>query len=122
MFVINFAAYSIPMKIFFPEDHLKKVVIIGGGFGGIELAKKLDPEKFRVILVDRHNYHTFQPLLYQVATGGLEPDSVAYPISKNFYCISQPEITIFPVMKNFPDRVGDGIRTSAATKCITNAV
>ena len=73
------------MKIFFPENNLKKVVIAGGGFGGIELAKKLDERKFSVILVDKHNYHTFQPLLYQVAAGGLEPDSVAFPIRKIFH-------------------------------------
>jgi NADH dehydrogenase len=70
------------MKIFFGETNLKKVVIVGGGFGGLELAKKLNNKKFTVILLDCHNYHTFQPLLYQVATGGLDPDSVAYPVRK----------------------------------------
>jgi len=72
------------MKIPFPENNLKKVVVVGGGFGGIEFVKKLDTQKFSVIIIDEHNYHTFQPLLYQVATGGLEPDSVAYPIRKIF--------------------------------------
>ncbi len=72
------------MQIAFPETNLKKIVIIGGGFGGIELAKKIDAAKFQLVVVDAHNYHTFQPLLYQVATGGLEPDSVAYPIRKIF--------------------------------------
>jgi len=60
------------------------VVIIGGGFGGLQLAKKLKNKPFQVVLIDRHNYHTFQPLLYQVATAGLEPDSIAYPIRKVF--------------------------------------
>ncbi|OYX25038.1 MAG: FAD-dependent oxidoreductase [Flavobacteriales bacterium 32-35-8] len=68
-----------------------RIVIIGGGFAGISLAKKLSKQEVQVVLLDKHNYHTFQPLLYQVSTGGLEPDSIAYPIRKilkdfpNFY-------------------------------------
>ncbi|WP_343486752.1 NAD(P)/FAD-dependent oxidoreductase [Allomuricauda sp. d1] len=74
-----------------PQSSFPRVVIIGGGFGGISLAKKLSKKELQVVLLDRHNYHTFQPLLYQVSTGGLEPDSIAYPIRKvlqgypNFY-------------------------------------
>jgi len=60
------------------------VVVIGGGFAGLELAKGLRNESVDVTVVDRHNYHTFQPLLYQVATGGLEADSIAYPLRKVF--------------------------------------
>lgn len=59
-----------------------RIVIIGGGFAGISLAKKLSKQEVQVVLLDKHNYHTFQPLLYQVSTGGLEPDSIAYPIRK----------------------------------------
>ena len=62
----------------------KKVAIIGGGFAGIQVAKGLKNKGFQVVMLDRHNYHTFQPLLYQVATGGLEPDSIAFPIRKLF--------------------------------------
>lgn len=65
-----------------PKTDQKRIVIIGGGFGGISLAKKLRKLNAQVVLVDRHNYHTFQPLLYQVSTSGLEPDSIAYPIRK----------------------------------------
>ncbi len=62
---------------------MKKVIIIGAGFAGINLVKKLQKDKeFEIILVDKHNYHTFQPLLYQVATGGLEPSNIAYPIRR----------------------------------------
>jgi NADH:ubiquinone reductase (H+-translocating) len=74
-----------------PSSSLKRIVIIGSGFAGISLAKKLRNKNYQVVLLDKHNYHTFQPLLYQVATGGLEPDSIAYPIRKviknykNFY-------------------------------------
>ncbi len=65
-----------------PQSSFKRVIIIGGGFGGIALAKKLCKKEFQVVLMDKNNYHTFQPLLYQVSTGGLEPDSIAYPIRK----------------------------------------
>lgn len=65
-----------------PQTSFPRVVIIGGGFAGIALAKKLSKQEVQVVLLDRHNYHTFQPLLYQVSTGGLEPDSIAYPIRK----------------------------------------
>ncbi len=67
-----------------PVSTFPKIVIIGGGFGGMTLAKELKNKNFEVILIDRNNYHTFQPLLYQVATGGLEADSIAYPLRKIF--------------------------------------
>ncbi|WP_194850090.1 NAD(P)/FAD-dependent oxidoreductase [Nonlabens antarcticus] len=63
-----------------PASQNPRVVIIGGGFGGVSLSRKLTEHKFQVVLIDRHNYHTFQPLLYQVATSGLEPDSIAFPL------------------------------------------
>ncbi len=63
---------------------LPKVIIIGGGFGGIEVAKKLKNQPVEVLLLDKHNHHTFQPLLYQVATGSLEAPSVAFPLRKMF--------------------------------------
>jgi NADH dehydrogenase len=66
------------------DSNQKRVVIIGGGFGGIELAKRLSGKNIQVVILDKHNYHTFQPLLYQVATAGLEPDSIAYPLRKLF--------------------------------------
>ena len=67
-----------------PETSRPRLVIIGGGFGGLQLAKSLRGKGFQIVLIDKHNYHTFQPLLYQVATAGLEPDSIAYPIRKVF--------------------------------------
>jgi len=63
-----------------PDTGKPRVVIIGGGFGGINAAKKLRNKGFQVVLFDKHNYHTFQPLLYQVATAGLQPDSIAGPL------------------------------------------
>ena len=74
-----------------PRTSFPRIVIIGGGFAGVALAKKLSKQEVQVVLLDKNNYHTFQPLLYQVSTGGLEPDSIAYPIRKilkdfpNFY-------------------------------------
>lgn len=65
-----------------PQCSFPRLVIIGGGFAGISLAKKLKNKNLQVVLLDKHNYHNFQPLMYQVATGGLEPDSIAYPIRK----------------------------------------
>ncbi|AYN66426.1 NAD(P)/FAD-dependent oxidoreductase [Euzebyella marina] len=65
-----------------PQTDKKRLVIIGGGFAGISLAKKLKDLNVQLVMIDKHNYHTFQPLLYQVSTSGLEPDSIAYPIRK----------------------------------------
>lgn len=62
----------------------KRLVIIGGGFAGLELAKKIDKKLYQVVLIDKNNYYQFQPLFYQVATGGLEPSSISYPHRKNF--------------------------------------
>ena len=78
------------------QTQFPKVIIIGGGFGGIQLAKKLKNKEMEILMLDRHNYHTFQPLLYQVATGGLEPDSIAFPLRK-----------VFKHQKNFNFRVAD---------------
>ncbi|HQV77264.1 MAG TPA: NAD(P)/FAD-dependent oxidoreductase [Chitinophagales bacterium] len=70
------------MDLKIPSTGQKRVVIIGGGFGGIEVAKHLSEKDVQIVLLDKHNYHCFQPLLYQVATGGLEPGSIAYPLRK----------------------------------------
>ena len=67
-----------------PDTDLPRVVIIGAGFAGLHLAKTIKQGNYQVVLIDKNNYHTFQPLMYQVATSGLEPDSIAYPIRKVF--------------------------------------
>src|ERR1700712_2511277 len=61
-----------------------RVVIIGGGFGGLQLAKKLKKAPVEILMLDKHNYHTFQPLLYQVAMGAIAADSIAFPIRRIF--------------------------------------
>ncbi len=58
------------------------IVIIGAGFGGLELAKRLDKKKWNVVLVDRNNYHSFPPLFYQVATSGLDSASISFPLRR----------------------------------------
>ena len=63
-----------------PTESLPKVVIVGGGFGGLYAAKELAEKNVRVTLLDRTNHHLFQPLLYQVATAGLSPADIAQPI------------------------------------------
>ena len=65
-----------------PETSQPRIVIIGGGFGGMNLIKKLKKTDYQVVLLDKRNFHTFQPLLYQVSTSGLEPESIAYPLRK----------------------------------------
>lgn len=72
------------MKFDIPELDIPRVVIIGGGFAGIEFAKSLKGANVQVVMIDKNNYHTFQPLLYQVATSALEADSIAYPLRKIF--------------------------------------
>ncbi len=57
-----------------------RVVVVGGGFGGLAAARVLAGDDLDVTLVDRNNYHLFQPLLYQVATGGLSPANIASPL------------------------------------------
>jgi NADH dehydrogenase len=61
-------------------DTKKKIIIVGGGFAGIHLARKLDDRLFDILLVDKINHHQFQPLFYQVATSQLEPSSISFPL------------------------------------------
>ena len=65
-----------------------RIIIIGAGFAGMEALKKLGRVKAEIVLIDRHNYHTFIPLLYQVATGFIAPQAVTYPIRKRLRSIS----------------------------------
>lgn len=65
-----------------PQIDLPRVVVIGAGFAGLQVARKIDTEHYQLVIIDKHNFHTFQPLLYQVASSSIEPDSIAYPIRK----------------------------------------
>ncbi len=72
------------MKINIPESDQERIVIVGGGFGGLTLARALKKQNYQVVLIDKHNYHQFQPLFYQVAMSGLEPSSIVFPFRKAF--------------------------------------
>ena len=63
---------------------MKKIVILGGGFAGLQLARKLNRKEFDITLIDQFNFHQFQPLFYQVATARLEPSSISFPLRKIF--------------------------------------
>jgi len=69
-------------KVFIPKSKYKRIVIVGVGFAGLYLAKALKNKPFQVVLIDRNNFHQFQPLLYQVATSSLAPDAIVFPIRK----------------------------------------
>lgn len=78
------AKSSMKKLVDIPGTNKPRIVIIGGGFAGISLAQALEDKEVQVVMLDKNNYHTFIPLLYQVATAGLEPDSIAYPLRKIF--------------------------------------
>ncbi|MGR3809953.1 NAD(P)/FAD-dependent oxidoreductase [Jiulongibacter sp. NS-SX5] len=80
-----------------PETGQKRIVIIGAGFGGLALAQKLCKYDVQVVLVDKNNYHQFQPLFYQVAMAGLEPSSIAFPLRKIFQHQKNIHVRITPV-------------------------
>ncbi len=67
-----------------PKPDYQRIVIVGGGFAGLKLSRKLLNTGYQIILIDKNNYHQFQPLLYQVATAGLEPSAIAFPFRKIF--------------------------------------
>lgn len=87
-----------------PETSIPRIVIIGGGFAGLAVAKGLEKKDVQVVLIDKHNYHTFQPLLYQVATGGLEPDSIAFPLRKIFNNLEDYYFRLATVHEIHPDK------------------
>lgn len=94
-----------------PHRDLPRIVIIGCGFAGLKLAKTIDTSQYQVVLFDKNNYHTFQPLMYQVASAGLEPDSIVYPIRK-----------VFNKKKNFHFRMADVHRIDADKKLVHTSV
>lgn len=73
------------MSAHLPSSEHPRIVIIGAGFAGLRLAKKLANKPFQVVLIDRNNFHQFQPLFYQVATAGLAPSAISFPIRKVFH-------------------------------------
>lgn len=86
------------------QGSLKRVIIIGGGFGGLKVARQLNSNKFQIILLDRNNYHLFQPLLYQVATSGIEPSAISFPFRRIFKHRRNFHIRICSAEKVIPDK------------------
>jgi len=98
------------------EDHKPRVVIIGAGFGGLFAARTLNGKPVDVLLIDRNNYHTFTPLLYQVATSALDPSEIAHPIrgifrdSENIRCL-MGEVTDIDTDQKTVTVEADGLAT-----------
>ncbi len=88
-----------------------RVIIIGGGFAGLEIAKALNGFKGETVLFDRYNHHTFQPLLYQVASSGLESSSIVFPFRKRF-----------AKQNDFYFRLGDVISIHPNDNCIETSI
>lgn len=87
-----------------PDTNRKRVVIVGAGFGGLQVAKKLcDRDEFQLVLVDRQNFHQFQPLYYQVATAGLEASSICFPLRKVFASDKDTHIRVTDALAIHPD-------------------
>ncbi len=91
------------MPINIPETDKERIVIVGAGFGGFMLARKLLKSKFQIVLIDRNNYHQFQPLFYQVAMAGLEPSSIAFPLRKAFQRSKQVHLRVAEMEKIDPE-------------------
>lgn len=82
-----------------------KVVIVGAGFGGLRLARKLNNKPgFEVVLVDRFNYHQFQPLFYQVATAGLDASNISFPLRKVFQKSKNVRVRLATLQQVVPDQ------------------
>jgi NADH:ubiquinone reductase (H+-translocating) len=84
-------------------DHTHEVVVVGAGFGGLQAVKSLADAPVRVTLIDRRNHHLFQPLLYQVATAGLNPSDIAYPIRAALRDQDNVEVLLGTVERIDPD-------------------
>lgn len=89
----------------------KRIVIVGAGFAGLRLARSLNNTPYDVYLIDRHNYHEFQPLMYQVATARLEPSSISFPLRK-----------IFQHSKNVSIRIAEVTRVDTVAKTVETSI
>jgi len=81
------------------NNNKQRIVILGAGFAGLKLARALNGTKYEVYLIDKHNYHQFQPLMYQVATARLEPSSISFPLRKVFQHSQNVNIRITEVSR-----------------------
>ena len=100
------------MSLNIEKSNRKRVIIVGGGFGGLQLAKRLKKSGLQVVLMDKNNYHQFPPLIYQVASAGMEPSSISFPFRKifqrtrNFYFRMAEVRAVFPEKKIIQTSIG----------------
>lgn len=99
------------MQLNIPDTNQKRILIAGGGFAGLKLASRLAGGEFQVVLIDKNNFHQFQPLFYQVATAGLEPSAISFPLRK-----------IFQKSKNVFIRVAEITRINPQNKEVTTTL
>ena len=92
------------MSINIKRNGKKRVIIVGGGFGGLRLANALRGADLQVLLIDRNNYHQFPPLIYQVASAGIEPSAISFPFRKIFRKHSDFYFRMAEVRAVFPDK------------------
>jgi NADH dehydrogenase len=91
------------MPLNIPDTNQKRILIAGGGFAGLKLATKLADSNFQVVLIDKNNFHQFQPLFYQVATAGLEPSAISFPLRKIFHRSKNVIIRVAEIKGMRPD-------------------
>ena len=96
------------MRVDIRRGEAKRVVIVGGGIGGLKLARTLGRSGLQVVLIDKNNYNQFPPLIYQVASAGLEPSNVAFPFRR-----------IFQKQRDFFFRMGRALRVNPAENTLT---
>jgi NADH dehydrogenase len=91
-------------KFNIPSNNKKRVVIAGVGFAGLKLARKLIKSNYQVVILDPRNFHQFQPLFYQVATAGLEPSSISFPVRKLFQTKQNIHYRCSALERVYPER------------------
>ena len=81
----------------------KNIIILGAGFAGLQLARRINHPDYDITLIDQYNFHQFQPLFYQVATGRLEPSSISFPLRKIFQHKNNVHIRLAKVLSVVPE-------------------
>jgi NADH:ubiquinone reductase (H+-translocating) len=99
------------MPLNIPDTARKRIVVIGAGFAGLKLVRELRKSELQVVLIDRNNFHQFQPLFYQVATAGLEPSAISFPLRK-----------IFQKQQNLHIRLTDVLNIDTSEKLLHTAL